>query len=157
MARAENTNDKPEQNNNSTETETDAEEDDNGIIDHITFDQLLEMDDEEDHEFSKQLVWDYFDQAEKSFQEMEEAQSKQDFPQLSRLGHFLKGSSAALGLIKVKASCERLQYYGNRKDATGATSITDETAKELIEALLVQMREEYDEAKDYLTAFYEGQ
>lgn len=79
-----------------------------------------------------------------------------DFPDLSRLGHFLKGSSAALGLTKVKESCEKLQHYGNRKDATGVNVITDSEAKELIQKLLTQMRGEYDEAEDYLRTFYEG-
>jgi len=31
------------------------------------------MDDEEDHEFSKSLVFNYFEQAEKTFGEMDEA------------------------------------------------------------------------------------
>jgi len=31
---------------------------------------------------------------------------------LSELGHFLKGSSATLGLTKVKDSCEKIQHYG---------------------------------------------
>ncbi|KAF8977227.1 hypothetical protein BGZ46_007547 [Entomortierella lignicola] len=142
---------------NETETETEAEEydDDDGIIDHTTFDQLLEMDDEEDHEFSKSLVWNYFEQAEKTFQDMDEAMKKLDFPDLSRLGHFLKGSSAALGLTKVKESCEKLQHYGNRKDATGANAITNDEAEGLIRTLLVQMRKEYDEAENYLRVFYE--
>ncbi|KAF9957431.1 hypothetical protein BGZ70_009518, partial [Mortierella alpina] len=140
-----------------TEHETDAEELDDGIIDHATFDQLLEMDDEEDHEFSKSLVWNYFEQAEKTFEDMEAAMKKLDFPDLSRLGHFLKGSSAALGLTKVKESCEKLQQYGNRKDAAGVDEITDEEAERLIKALLIQMREEYDEAEHYLREFYEDQ
>ncbi|KAH7058273.1 signal transduction histidine kinase [Linnemannia elongata] len=141
-----------------TETETDAEEyDDNGIIDHTTFDQLLEMDDEEDHEFSRSLVWNYFEQAEKTFVDMNDAMEKLDFPDLSRLGHFLKGSSAALGLTKVKESCEKLQHYGNRKDAAGVESITNEEAETLIRALLVQMRREYNEAESYLKVFYDGQ
>ncbi|KAF9303503.1 hypothetical protein BGZ74_003634 [Mortierella antarctica] len=148
----------PEDDRNGAETENEGEEfEDDGIIDHTTFDQLLEMDDEEDHEFSKSLVWNYFEQAEKTFDDMNEAMKKLDFPDLSRLGHFLKGSSAALGLTKVKESCEKLQHYGNRKDATGANTITDSEAEELIRALLIQMREEYDEAESYLRDFYEGQ
>ncbi|KAF9357211.1 hypothetical protein BGX26_004084 [Mortierella sp. AD094] len=51
----------------------DDDDDDSEIIDHATFDQLLEMDDEEDHEFSKSLVWDYFKQAEKTFENLHEA------------------------------------------------------------------------------------
>ncbi|KAG0312705.1 hypothetical protein BGZ97_010941 [Linnemannia gamsii] len=141
-----------------TETETDADEfEDNGIIDHTTFDQLLEMDDEEDHEFSRSLVWNYFEQAEKTFEDMNNAMEKLDFPDLSRLGHFLKGSSAALGLTKVKESCEKLQHYGNRKDAAGVNNITNEEAETLISALLVQMRREYNEAESYLKVFYDGQ
>ncbi|KAG0354849.1 signal transduction histidine kinase [Gamsiella multidivaricata] len=141
------------------EVETDPEDDfeDDEIIDHATFDQLLEMDDEEDHEFSRSLVWNYFEQAEQTFKELDDAMTRLDFPDLSRLGHFLKGSSAALGLIRIRASCERLQHYGNCKDADGVTTITNEEARELIKALLVQMRQEYDEAQSYLTAFYEGQ
>ncbi|KAF9342480.1 hypothetical protein BGX26_007450, partial [Mortierella sp. AD094] len=144
---------------NETETETEAEEfeDDDGIIDHTTFDQLLEMDDEEDHEFSRSLVWNYFEQAEKTFGDMDEAMEKLDFPDLSRLGHFLKGSSAALGLTKVKESCEKLQHYGNRKDAIGANTITNDEAESLIRALLIQMRKEYDEAENYLRVFYDEQ
>ncbi|KAF9559400.1 hypothetical protein EC968_006624 [Mortierella alpina] len=140
-----------------TENETDAEDLDDGIIDHTTFDQLLEMDDEEDHEFSKSLVWNYFEQAEKTFEDMDEAMNKLDFPDLSRLGHFLKGSSAALGLTKVKESCEKLQHYGNRKDAAGVNTITNDEAENLIKALLKQMREEYDEAENYLRVFYDDQ
>ncbi|KAF9439094.1 hypothetical protein BGZ76_000056 [Entomortierella beljakovae] len=135
---------------NSTEDEFDDD-----IIDHTTFDQLLEMDDEEDHEFSKSLVWNYFEQAEKTFEDMDEAMNKLDFPDLSRLGHFLKGSSAALGLTKVKESCEKLQHYGNRKDASGTNTITNEEAESLIRALLQQMRAEYVEAENYLRVFYE--
>ncbi|KAI1317221.1 hypothetical protein EDD11_008813 [Mortierella claussenii] len=141
-----------------TETETEGEiEDDDEIIDHTTFDQLLEMDDEEDHEFSKSLVWNYFEQAEKTFGDMDAAMAKLDFPDLSRLGHFLKGSSAALGLTKVKESCEKLQHYGNRKDAHGVNTITNDETESLIRALLVQMRTEYDEAENYLRVFYEEQ
>jgi len=83
--------------------------------------------------------------------------SKLDFPDLSRLGHFLKGSSAALGLRRVTESCERLQHFGNRKDATGVKTITNEEAEDLIRALLVQVRDEYNEAKNYLTVFYDGE
>ncbi|KAF9431285.1 hypothetical protein BGZ76_000478 [Entomortierella beljakovae] len=140
------------------EVETDSEEEydeGNDFIDHATFDQLLDMDDEEDHEFSRSLVENYFEQAEKTFEELDEAMKKSQFSDLSRLGHFLKGSSAALGLKKIKTSCEKLQHYGNRKDAEGMETIEDDQARTLIKALLSQMRREYDEAKSFLDAFYQ--
>lgn len=43
------------------------------IIDMDIFGQLLEMDDEEDREFSKEIVWNYFDQAETTFEKMDTA------------------------------------------------------------------------------------
>ncbi|KAF9093125.1 hypothetical protein BGX27_001656 [Mortierella sp. AM989] len=142
------------------ETDPEVDEDyevNNEIIDHATFDQLLEMDDEEDHEFSKSLVWDYFGQAEQTFEDLNTAMSGLDFSELSRLGHFLKGSSAALGLVKIRESCERLQHYGSRKGPEGIETVPDNEAGELIRALLSQMRQEYDEASSYLKAIYEEQ
>ncbi|KAF9921916.1 hypothetical protein BGZ65_009979 [Modicella reniformis] len=115
------------------ESESDCESDDE-IIDHATFDQLLLMDDDDDRDFSK---------------------SRTDFADMSRLGHFLKGSSAALGLVKIRGSCERLQHYGELKDAEGSATITDREAEDLIQALLVQMQKEYKEAQNYLTSLYE--
>ena len=43
------------------------------LIDTNTFDQLLDMDDEEDHEFSYSLVVNYFEQAEETFKDMDAA------------------------------------------------------------------------------------
>lgn len=44
------------------------------IIDLDTFSQILEMDDDEDdREFSKSILDNYFEQAETTFKEMEEA------------------------------------------------------------------------------------
>lgn len=70
---------------------------------------------------------------------------EKDLPQLSKLGHFLKGSSAALGLQKVKASCEKIQHYGNLRTADGKGDIGEEEALQLIESLLDQTRKEYAE------------
>jgi hypothetical protein len=44
---------------------------------------------------------------------------KSDLSQLHSLGHFLKGSSATLGLIKVRDSCEMIQNYGDYKNVKG--------------------------------------
>ena len=43
------------------------------LLDLATFEQLLEMDDDQDRDFSKSIVWNYFEQAEATFREMEEA------------------------------------------------------------------------------------
>ncbi|SAL94947.1 hypothetical protein [Absidia glauca] len=127
------------------------------LIDMNTFDQLLDMDDEDDHEFSYSIVQDYFKQAEVTFEDMDAALDKKNLPELSRLGHFLKGSSAAIGLKKVKATCEKIQNIGNCKDETGSSDLNEADALKQISPLLPQVKAEYNEAEEYLKNFYEVQ
>lgn len=72
------------------------------------------------------------------------------------------GSSAALGLIKVRDSCEKLQVtrrssegshaqnYGKSKDAAGAKAIAPEEALKLCAELLPQLKDEQTEATHWL-------
>lgn len=77
--------------------------------------------------------------------------------ELSRLGHFLKGSSAAIGLTKVKATCEKIQNVGGCQDEEGISKIDKEEALKRITPLLPQVIAEYSEAEEYLKNFYEVQ
>jgi osomolarity two-component system phosphorelay intermediate protein YPD1 len=78
-----------------------------------------------------------------------------DLATLSSLGHFLKGSSATLGLTKVKDSCEKIQHYGQKKDEAGTTDEPDEDkCLELIRATLKAVKEEYAEVEKVLKKFY---
>lgn len=43
------------------------------VIDMDTFGQLLEMDDEDDRGFSQEIVWNFFEQANTTFEEMDQA------------------------------------------------------------------------------------
>ena len=79
----------------------------------------------------------------------------ENLDELSKLGHFLKGSSAAIGLNKVKCTCEKIQYCGILKDENGESSITQDEAKDHIASLLENVKKEYQEAEKYLKNFYE--
>ncbi|CAO3640763.1 unnamed protein product [Mucor hiemalis] len=127
------------------------------LIDMNTFEQLLDMDDEDDHEFSYSIVLNYFEQAEATFGDMDSALEKKDLNELSRLGHFLKGSSAAIGLKKVKATCEKIQNVGNQQDEEGTGELEKDEALKRITPLLPQVKKEYSEAEEYLKNFYEVQ
>ncbi|KAG1413672.1 hypothetical protein G6F58_007353 [Rhizopus delemar] len=116
-----------------------------------TFDQLLDMDDEDDHEFSYSIVLNYFEQAEATFKDMDKALKNKDLKELSQLGHFLKGSSAAIGLKKVKSTCEKIQIVGN------SPTEKDENALKDIGTLLSQVKTENSEAEEYLKKFYDVQ
>jgi len=126
------------------------------IVDHATFSQILEMDEDEvEREFSRSIVFDFFEQARSTFDKMDEALKEKDLGQLSQLGHFLKGSSATLGLTKVKDSCEKIQHFGARKDETGTQSEPDDNKSlRKTELSVGQAKHEFEEAEQLLKRFY---
>jgi len=125
-------------------------------VDIEVFEQILEMDDDDvSREFSRQLVFGFFDQAATTFEEMDEAIKKKDLAALSALGHFLKGSSATLGLFKVRDSCEKIQHYGEMKDAEGTEKVDDEEkCLESIKTIMPDMKKDYEEVEVWLKGFY---
>jgi len=125
-------------------------------IDAMTFEQILEMDDdEEEREFSRSIVYGFFEQAEGTFKKMESSIGKRDLTQLSQLGHFLKGSSATLGLTKVKDSCEKIQHYGAGKDESGTNDEPDDDKSlRRIKETLAVLKVDYAEVEKKLRVFY---
>lgn len=77
-----------------------------------------------------------------------------DLPQLSSLGHFLKGSSAALGVIRVQNACEKIQHYGNCRDEEAGKDLSEEEALKKIGKLLEDTKKDYDVAKGWLSRLY---
>ncbi|USW46705.1 Putative histidine-containing phosphotransfer protein 1-5/Phosphorelay intermediate protein YPD1 [Septoria linicola] len=126
------------------------------LIDQATFEQILEMDDdEEEREFSKSIVYDFFEQAHTTFENMHKKLEEKDLDQLSALGHFLKGSSATLGLTKVKDSCEKIQHFGARKDETGNKDVDDDKQSlKSCETSIKQAEKDFTEAEALLRKFY---
>jgi hypothetical protein len=79
----------------------------------------------------------------------------EDLTKLSSLGHFLKGSSAALGIIKVQDACEKIQHYGNKRDEESGEDLSPEGALKLISEQFLICIKEYRLGKGYLQALYE--
>lgn len=124
-------------------------------IDPATFEQILEMDDdEEEREFSKSIVYDFFGQADSTFAKMDKSLENKDLKTLSELGHFLKGSSATLGLTKVKDSCEKIQHFGQMKDETGTKDITEEEGLKKLKIIIEQAKTEFTDVEKVLKEFY---
>ncbi|KDQ09858.1 hypothetical protein BOTBODRAFT_116495, partial [Botryobasidium botryosum FD-172 SS1] len=124
------------------------------IIDWETFNQILEMDEEDDHEFSISIMQNYFEQAVAKFKEMDAALCKKDLASLSSLGHFLKGSSAALGIQKVQHSCERMQHYGKLRDEDAGTDLSPADALAKISALLAVVKVQHYAAEKWLKDYF---
>jgi len=142
--------------NISADDATDDSLDFGDMLDQATFDQVLEMDDDdEDRDFSKGIVFGFFEQAEATFVKMDQAIASKDLAELSALGHFLKGSSATLGLTKVKDACERIQHHGANKDESGTLEEPDdEKCLKLIQQALTEAKTDYEEVSALLKKFY---
>lgn len=127
------------------------------IIDVETFGQILEMDDDDDREFSRAIVEEFFTQAETTFRDMDGKLKDGDLLELSSLGHFLKGSSATLGLIKIKNACEIIQNLGAGLDESGLKKHNNNAdALKKIRARLTAMKTDYDSVKDFFSKCYPG-
>ncbi|CAE6415488.1 unnamed protein product [Rhizoctonia solani] len=123
-------------------------------IDETVFGQITEMDEEDDYDFSSEIVRDYFKQAATTLEELNDALNEKDFKTLSSKGHFLKGSSAALGVKKVQESCEHIQHYGNKRDEVKGVDLTEAQALRRIALIMPRLANDYELAKEWLIKYY---
>lgn len=76
-----------------------------------SFGPILDMDETDaTREFSKALVWAWCDQAEMALEEMEMHLAAGNIVPLADKAHYLKGSSASLGLVKVSSTCQSIYH-----------------------------------------------
>lgn len=131
----------------------------NECVDWSIFSQILEMDeDQEEREFTSSLVQNFFEQAEHTFDLMQSALEGKRLAELSSLGHFLKGSSAALGLTKVTNCCEKIQNYGAKKDEVGLATVDDEDlCLQRIQEAFTTVKSEYELTQQWLKSFFSKQ
>lgn len=80
--------------------------------------------------------------------------AEKNLKQLSDLGHFLKGSSAALGISKVQDSCEKIQHYGQLRDEEENKDLTKDDALGKIEPLLGVVKKEYTTAEKWMKTWF---
>ncbi|GEQ68343.1 hypothetical protein JCM33374_g2011 [Metschnikowia sp. JCM 33374] len=86
-----------------------------GLVDWSIFSELVAMDEDEEG-FSKGLFQTFVDQFKDTFKEIDENVHSKNLDKLSSLGHYLKGSAAALGLTTIAEQCERIQNYGHKNN-----------------------------------------
>lgn len=84
------------------------------LLDDSIFQQLLDMDDDDEHEFSKSIVEDFFIQIDENLPKFQELMEKKDYDAIGKLGHFLKGSSASVGAERIRNITEDINHYDIR-------------------------------------------
>lgn len=137
------------------------------------FNQILELDEPDSDDFSREMVEEYYTQAAQTFKDMDGAlsvlmirlysylqlnsafhRSAKDLVKLSDLGHFLKGSSATLGITHVQSSCEKIQRYGQLRDEEKGIDLDAKLALDLIAQLIAQVKVDYAVAEKWLKNWY---
>ncbi|KAJ4481946.1 histidine-phosphotransfer domain HPT domain-containing protein [Lentinula aciculospora] len=140
------------QQNGDAEAETSSDQDE--IINMSIFNQILELDEDDTHDFSREMVEEYYTQAAQTFDDMDAALTEKDLEKLSDLGHFLKGSSATLGVTHVQSSCEKIQRYGQLRDEDKGIDLDSKQALDLIRQLISQVKGEYSVAETWMKKWY---
>jgi len=88
-----------------------------GVVDMEAFNQIVALDDGDiTKEFSKTLVTAWCEQAEDALEDMQRCLDAKNLTDAAHKAHYLKGSSASLGLIQVSKTCQaiyRLRFPGS--------------------------------------------
>ncbi|KAH3660303.1 hypothetical protein OGAPHI_006889 [Ogataea philodendri] len=133
------------------------------LINWTIFQELLLMDEDEEG-FAVSLVKTFVEQATGIFQEILDllnvsSPSDDDLKRISSLGHYLKGSAAALGLQVVQQECERIQNYGNKINfddyEPAATAKSSSDWVECIRSAYTNALEGYEKSKKLLSEFFD--
>lgn len=137
---------------------------DSGLIEWSVFSELVAMDEDEEG-FSKSLFETFVEQVKETVQEIDANLAAKNLDKLSSLGHYLKGSAAALGLETISAQCERLQNYGKRincdgfklEDEPNLSEDDDEFWIKLIEDALQKAKDDFEKARKELNYYYDDE
>lgn len=120
---------------------------DTGLIEWPVFSELVAMDEDEEG-FSKGLFQTFVDQFKDTFKEIDENVKTKNLDKLSSLGHYLKGSAAALGLTKISEQCERIQNYGHKNNFDDFEVEDKDVAKDSDEFWILIIKDARDKAED---------
>ncbi|KAK4456425.1 signal transduction histidine kinase [Cladorrhinum samala] len=126
-------------------------------VDDAIFSQILEMDESDsERDFSQPLVVNFFEQAFETFVSMDKALASSNLPELSNLGHFLKGSSATLGFNKIRDSCQLIQQYGNGLNVDGSQTVDRDTCIRKIEEAIKKVKIDTQQLEQLMRQFFDS-
>ncbi len=93
------------------------------ILDDEAIEQLFMFDEDGDDNFSKEMLDTFRTQAQECLQRMRLALRDHDYNDLSRAGHFLKGSSVTLGSVEVPSICANIEHHPTNVDDRQLTEL----------------------------------
>ncbi|KAK6820245.1 hypothetical protein RU639_007616 [Aspergillus parasiticus] len=129
-----------------------------GSLDFAVFVYLCSLDECDDPDFSQSVVFGFFEQAEETFNSIEDRLKEKDFETISQYASFLQGPSKTLGLIKVTDRLLKVERYslGQNEDGTEApdSDDLDLRLKRVTEAYKM-VKKDYGDVEGPLRDFYD--
>ncbi|KJE90971.1 hypothetical protein, variant [Capsaspora owczarzaki ATCC 30864] len=116
------------------------------IIDYESFNAVKECDD--DPSFLESIVNDYIEQLESKKVELFDLHQKGELQQFSQVAHFLKSSSATLGVARLRYLFGKLQIFaqeGAQKDPAKVNELVLKVDP-LVDEAVAKLKSEVDEA-----------
>lgn len=80
--------------------------------------------------------------------------AEKDLKALSHQGHYLKGSSATLGLIKIRDNCEKIQRYGSKENVDGTPEPDGDLCLNRITDTLKVLRSDFSDVRRAMKKLY---
>lgn len=115
---------------------------DKPLIDNDILEQILMLDEDDSHEFSRDILTEYFEQVETNVTKLEQLVQSKNFVEAGKVAHFLKGSSANVGAAYVRDICEELQHYQN----------SDELPENLFPKRIEEIKQVWPQTKKQLSS-----
>lgn len=81
------------------------------VIDFEAYEQLFDLDEENDDSFSKGLLDGFYEQVTETIARMEAAIQAKDHAEITHAAHFLKGSSGVIGAAQVREFCANIEAH----------------------------------------------
>ncbi|OBA26967.1 hypothetical protein HANVADRAFT_24163 [Hanseniaspora valbyensis NRRL Y-1626] len=107
--------------------------------------------------FSRDLLSQLKDQCKETFGKIDSLiNNKGDLKEISSLGHFLKGSSSALGLPRIAYYCELIQNIALKKELKFVCSLNDDLLYQFLKQSLDCAQQEFHDTLDKLNVYYKN-
>lgn len=120
------------------------------LVDEQVFNQLRELDDEGNTEFSDSIMEEWIVQVKNLLEQMDDSSKHEEFGKFSGFACHAKDSSMEIGAIALQRSLDELQHLGAGKDESPKNIDLSEETIRRIEPILSRAKKEYEDTTKLL-------
>ena len=96
---------------------------DHPVIDPQAIDNLRALNPDDGDEFLREIIAIYLEDTPQRLTELEQGLASTDVPKFTRAAHSIKGSSANVGAVNVRAVAEQLEHHSAKQGLDGVAPL----------------------------------